>query len=101
MIRPTELNGALAHYAALRPAPAARLAARPPTPPPCTTRCTSTGHTFQLGPAGPREDTVIVRPGQQIACDLDASNPGQWMTYCHNLYHAPQAGMMAMLSYQA
>lgn len=22
------------------------------------------------------------------------------MTYCHNLYHAPQGGMMAMLSYQ-
>jgi FtsP/CotA-like multicopper oxidase with cupredoxin domain len=59
------------------------------------------GHTFQLGPAGPRKDTVIVRPGQQIACDFDAANPGQWMTHCHNLYHAPQGGMMAMLSYQA
>ena len=58
------------------------------------------GHTFQLGPAGPRKDTVIVRPGQQVACDFDAANPGQWMTHCHNLYHAPQGGMMAMLSYQ-
>ena len=58
------------------------------------------GHTFQLGPAGPRKDTVIVRPGQQVACDFDAGNPGQWMTHCHNLYHAPQGGMMAMLSYQ-
>ena len=58
------------------------------------------GHTFQLGPAGPRKDTVIVRPGQQLACDFDAGNPGQWMTHCHNLYHAPQGGMMAMLSYQ-
>jgi multicopper oxidase len=58
------------------------------------------GHTFQLGPAGPRKDTVIVRPGQQVACDFDATNPGQWMTHCHNLYHAPQGGMMAMLSYQ-
>jgi hypothetical protein len=54
------------------------------------------GHTFQLGPAGPRKDTVIVRPGQQVACDFDAVNPGQWMTHCHNLYHAPQGGMMAM-----
>jgi FtsP/CotA-like multicopper oxidase with cupredoxin domain len=58
------------------------------------------GHTFQLGPAGPRKDTVIVRPGQQIACDFDAANPGQWMTHCHNLYHAPQGGMMATFSYQ-
>jgi FtsP/CotA-like multicopper oxidase with cupredoxin domain len=58
------------------------------------------GHTFQLGPAGPRKDTVIVRPGQQVACDFDAANPGQWMTHCHNLYHAPQGGMMAMFSYQ-
>src|SRR6266702_3104583 len=58
------------------------------------------GHTFQLGPAGPRKDTVIVLPGQQLACDFDAGNPGQWMTHCHNLYHAPQGGMMAMLSYQ-
>jgi FtsP/CotA-like multicopper oxidase with cupredoxin domain len=37
------------------------------------------------------KDTVIVRPGQQVACDLDAANPGQWMTHCHNLYHAPEA----------
>jgi FtsP/CotA-like multicopper oxidase with cupredoxin domain len=58
------------------------------------------GHTFQLGPAGPRKDTVIVRSGQQIACDFDAANPGQWMTHCHNLYHAPQGGMMATFSYQ-
>jgi len=59
------------------------------------------GHTFALGPAGPRKDTVIVRPGQQVACDLDADNPGQWMAHCHNLYHAPEnSGMMAQLSYQ-
>ncbi len=60
------------------------------------------GHTFALGPAGPRKDTVIVRPRQQVACDLDADNPGQWMAHCHNLYHAPEnSGMMALLSYQA
>jgi FtsP/CotA-like multicopper oxidase with cupredoxin domain len=59
------------------------------------------GHTFQVGPAGPRKDTVIVLPGQKVTCDFDAANPGQWMTHCHNLYHAPQGGMMAVLSYQA
>jgi FtsP/CotA-like multicopper oxidase with cupredoxin domain len=59
------------------------------------------GHTFALGPAGPRKDTVIVRPRQQVVCDFDADNPGQWMTHCHNLYHAPESsGMMALLGYQ-
>jgi FtsP/CotA-like multicopper oxidase with cupredoxin domain len=146
-VRPAELNGALAHYAALRPAASVRL----PTRPPDVTHLlrltggmarydwgingqafdmsrpgalqflmtqgqrvrivfanTTTmyhpmhihGHTFQLGPDGPRKDTVIVKPGQHVACDFDAANPGQWMTHCHNLYHAPQGGMMAMLSYQ-
>jgi len=146
-VRPAELDGALARYAALRSAPSARLAARPPD---VTYRLRLTGgmarydwgingqsfdmsrpgalqfplaqgqrvrvifanttamyhpmhihgHTFQLGPAGARKDTVIVLPGQQVACDFDAANPGQWMTHCHNLYHAPQGGMMATLSYQ-
>jgi multicopper oxidase len=146
-VRPAELNGTLAHYAALRPAPPVRLPARQPD---VTYRLRLTGgmarydwgingqafdmsrpgalqfpiaqgqrvrvifantttmyhpmhihgHTFALGPAGPRKDTVIVLPGQQVACDFDAANPGQWMTHCHNLYHAPQGGMMAMLSYQ-
>jgi FtsP/CotA-like multicopper oxidase with cupredoxin domain len=146
-IRPRELNGVLADYAALRPAPSVRLAARPPD---VTHRLRLTGgmtrydwgingqafdmsrpgalqflmaqgqrvrvifanattmyhpmhihgHTFQVGQDGPRKDTVIVRPGQQVACDFDAGNPGQWMTHCHNLYHAPQGGMMAMLSYE-
>ena len=147
LVRPAELNGALASYDALRAVPSARLAAQKPD---VTYRLRLTGgmarynwgingqsfdmsrpgalqflmaegqrvrmifantttmyhpmhihgHTFQLGPAGPRKDTVIVRPGQQVACDFDAANPGQWMTHCHNLYHAPQGGMMAMLSYQ-
>ena len=146
-VRPAELSSALAHYGALRAAPSARLAVRPPD---VTHRLRLTGgmarydwgingqafdmsrpgalqflmaqgqrvrvvfantttmyhpmhihgHTFQLGPAGPRKDTVIVRPGQQLACDFDAANPGQWMTHCHNLYHAPQGGMMALLGYQ-
>jgi FtsP/CotA-like multicopper oxidase with cupredoxin domain len=58
------------------------------------------GHTFQVAPGGPRKDTVLVLPRQQVACDFDADNPGQWMTHCHNLYHAPEGGMMAVLSYQ-
>jgi FtsP/CotA-like multicopper oxidase with cupredoxin domain len=59
------------------------------------------GHTFAVGASGTRKDTVIVLPRQQVACDLDADNPGQWMTHCHNLYHAPESGMMAILGYQA
>jgi FtsP/CotA-like multicopper oxidase with cupredoxin domain len=59
------------------------------------------GHTFQVNRTGPRKDTVIVLPGQQVACDFDADNPGQWMTHCHNLYHAPESGMMALLGYRA
>jgi len=43
----------------------------------------------------------MVLPGQQVACDFDADNPGQWMTHCHNLYHATESGMMAVLGYQA
>jgi FtsP/CotA-like multicopper oxidase with cupredoxin domain len=59
------------------------------------------GHTFQVqqgGRPGPRKDTVIVRPMQQLAVDLEADNPGQWMVHCHNLYHQ-EAGMMTTLSY--
>ena len=58
------------------------------------------GHTFQVAPGGPRKDTVLVLPRQQVACDFDVGNPGQWMTRCHNLYHAPEGGMMAVLGYQ-
>jgi multicopper oxidase len=58
------------------------------------------GHTFQVAPGGPRKDTVLLLPRQQVACDFDADNPGQWMTHCHNLYHSPEGGMMAVLGYQ-
>lgn len=57
------------------------------------------GHTFQLGASGPRKDTVAVLPGQTLACDLDANNPGQWMIHCHNTYHA-ETGMATILGYQ-
>ncbi|WP_433136227.1 multicopper oxidase family protein [Actinomadura nitritigenes] len=58
------------------------------------------GHTYQVGGAGagPRKDTVIVRPNETINVDLDADNPGEWMLHCHNLYHS-ELGMMATLGY--
>ena len=60
------------------------------------------GHTFAVagGGAGARKDTVIVLPNQSVTVDLDATNPGQWMTHCHNIYHA-ETGMMVTLAYQA
>jgi FtsP/CotA-like multicopper oxidase with cupredoxin domain len=64
------------------------------------------GHTFQVrirggaAGAGPRKDTVIVRPLETVVCDLAADNPGTWMTHCHNLYHA-ESGMMALLAYRS
>jgi FtsP/CotA-like multicopper oxidase with cupredoxin domain len=58
------------------------------------------GHTFAIGSqAGPRKDTVIVRPGQELKAYFDADNPGRWMIHCHNVYHAA-AGMMAVLGYR-
>lgn len=57
------------------------------------------GHTFQMGAAGPRKDTVIVRPGQTLHCELDADNPGRWLTHCHNVYHG-ESGMMGVLAYR-
>ncbi len=56
------------------------------------------GHTFGLVNGGARKDTVIVRPMQTVEVDLDANNPGQWATHCHNIYHA-ETGMMTTLSY--
>jgi multicopper oxidase len=59
------------------------------------------GHTFQVrdgAQSGPRKDTVVVRPMQRMAVDLDAGNPGQWVVHCHNAYHQ-EAGMMTTLSY--
>lgn len=58
------------------------------------------GHTFALQGSGVRKDTVIVRPMQSLVVDLQASNPGQWATHCHNIYHA-ETGMMTTLSYRS
>jgi len=57
------------------------------------------GHTFAVADTGLRKDTVVVRPMETVTIDLDADNPGQWPTHCHNLYHA-ETGMMTMLSYR-
>jgi multicopper oxidase len=59
------------------------------------------GHTCHLGQSGSRKVTVIVLPGQQVAGDFDVANLCQWMTHCHNLYHAAESSMMAVLGYQA
>lgn len=59
------------------------------------------GHTFEVvagNGAGPRKDTVIVRPKSTVTVDFVADNPGQWVLHCHNIYHA-EAGMMTVLSY--
>ncbi|MGY4712899.1 multicopper oxidase family protein [Mycolicibacterium sp. CBM1] len=60
------------------------------------------GHTYQVikadGSAGPRKDTVIVKPMQAVTVRLVADNPGIWMLHCHNGYHM-DAGMMTTLNY--
>ncbi|AOW95238.1 copper oxidase [Rhodococcus sp. WMMA185] len=59
------------------------------------------GHTFQVVDGkgvGARKDTTLVLPNQTVEVDFDATNPGQWMVHCHNLYHG-EAGMMTTLSY--
>jgi FtsP/CotA-like multicopper oxidase with cupredoxin domain len=57
------------------------------------------GHTFALSGGGPRKDTVIVRPMETVDVEFDADNPGQWVSHCHNIYHA-ERGMMTTLSYR-
>ena len=50
--------------------------------------------------SGARDDTVMLTPHQTVAVELDADNPGRWMTHCHNLYHA-EAHVMIKLAYRA
>jgi FtsP/CotA-like multicopper oxidase with cupredoxin domain len=39
------------------------------------------GHTFQVGPDGPRKDTVIVLPGQKVpATSMPATRASGWRT---------------------
>jgi FtsP/CotA-like multicopper oxidase with cupredoxin domain len=56
------------------------------------------GHTFAL-PNGLRKDTVLIKPMSSLSLDLQADNPGSWMTHCHNVYHG-EAGMMIALNYR-
>ncbi|TDW28867.1 multicopper oxidase family protein [Cryobacterium psychrophilum] len=56
------------------------------------------GHSFQISGNGARKDTVIVRPKETVTFEFDADNPGQWLTHCHNAYHAAK-GMMGVFSY--
>ncbi|MEO6531763.1 MAG: multicopper oxidase domain-containing protein [Specibacter sp.] len=53
---------------------------------------------LQVGAGGARKDTVIVRPGETVTVHFDADNPGQWLTHCHNVYHA-ERWMMGVFSY--
>ena len=57
------------------------------------------GHTFAVSGGGPRKDTVIVRPMETVDVEFEADNPGQWVSHCHNIYHA-ERGMMITLSYR-
>lgn len=56
------------------------------------------GHTFAVADSGLRKDTLLLRPMESRAIDLDADNSGDWMIHCHNIYHAV-AGMMIQLNY--
>jgi len=55
------------------------------------------GHIFAIAGGGPRNDTVIVRPMQQVDVEFDADNPGQWVAHCDNIHHA-ETGMMVTMS---
>ncbi len=55
------------------------------------------GHFFEVGSA--RKDTVLVPPHMgRVTFEFTASNPGDWMFHCHNLYHM-EAGMARVLRY--
>ena len=58
------------------------------------------GHSFALtSPSGTaRKDTVNVLPGETVAVDFLADNPGQWMAHCHNTYHL-ESGMATIIGY--
>ena len=47
---------------------------------------------------GAMRDTVLVPPHIHVTVAFDATNPGDWVMHCHNLYHMA-AGMMTTLTY--
>ncbi|MFP6745488.1 MAG: multicopper oxidase domain-containing protein, partial [Alphaproteobacteria bacterium] len=51
--------------------------------------------------SGALRDTVLVPPmGGWVTVAFDATNPGQWVMHCHNLYHMA-SGMMTTLRYRS
>jgi FtsP/CotA-like multicopper oxidase with cupredoxin domain len=62
------------------------------------------GHYFKivaLGDAridGAVRDTILMPPGERVAIQFDADNPGSWAFHCHHLYHQ-NSGMMASMGY--
>lgn len=56
------------------------------------------GHTFAIGPDGPRKDTANVLVEDTLSVMFQADNPGLWMLHCHNIYHA-ESGMAAAFGY--
>ncbi len=47
---------------------------------------------------GAMRDTVLVPPHVHLTVAFDATNAGDWVMHCHNLYHMA-AGMMTTLTY--
>ena len=45
------------------------------------------GHTYQHADGGPRKDTSIIRPQENLTVVFDTHNPGLWMTHCLSLIH--------------
>jgi len=61
------------------------------------------GHFFRLlndqGGRAPLKHTVNVGPGESVAVEFLADNPGTWFFHCHNLYHL-EAGMARLFEYE-
>ncbi len=47
---------------------------------------------------GAVRDTILIPPGERVAIQFDADNPGTWAFHCHHLYHQ-NSGMMAAIGY--
>jgi FtsP/CotA-like multicopper oxidase with cupredoxin domain len=60
----------------------------------------SVGETATTLREGTRKDTVMVAPGERLAVDFVADNPGQWLVHFHNAYHLA-TGMAGMVSYRS
>lgn len=61
------------------------------------------GHFFRVlqgaGDRCPLKHTVNVAPGETVAIEFSADNPGNWFFHCHNVYHL-EAGMARQFQYQ-